>query len=305
LTGWLTAAGGPEAGFQITFFRTRPGLADDNPSAFAPRQLLIGHAALTDPRAGQALHDQRIAREGFALAAAAAGKAHVWIDDWSLEQREDRWHAVISAQSFALQLISVATQPPLLHGAAGYSRKGADADAASYYYSMPHLAVSGTLAREGKSEQVTGVAWLDHEWSSTYMPRDAAGWDWIGINADDGGSLMAFRMRGRNGNSLWTAATQRTADGVTRTHGPSEVRFESRRNWRSTRTGVAYPVAMQMQAGSEIETVLEPLIDDQEYDARSTTGTIYWEGAVRASRQSKPYGKGYMELTGYWQPMRV
>ncbi len=53
VTGWLETPGGESLGFQVTFFRTRPGLAEDNPSAFAPRQLIIAHAALSDPEHGQ------------------------------------------------------------------------------------------------------------------------------------------------------------------------------------------------------------------------------------------------------------
>jgi len=48
LTGWLQDGGKP-LGFQVTFFRARPELKHDNPSAFTPRQILIAHAALSDP----------------------------------------------------------------------------------------------------------------------------------------------------------------------------------------------------------------------------------------------------------------
>jgi predicted secreted hydrolase len=50
---------------------------------------------------------------------------------------------------------------------------------------------------------------------------------------------------------------------------------------------------------------LVPLMDDQELDARASTGTIYWEGAVTALRDGRPVGRGYLELTGYWKPMRL
>jgi len=43
---------------------------------------------------------------------------------------------------------------------------------------------------------------------------------------------------------------------------------------------------------------LEPLMDDQELDARASTGTIYWEGAVRAFSGKNEIGHGYLELTG-------
>jgi predicted secreted hydrolase len=53
------------------------------------------------------------------------------------------------------------------------------------------------------------------------------------------------------------------------------------------------------------DLVLKPLMDDQELDSRPSTGTIYWEGAVRAFRGTSEVGKGYLELTGYWRPMKL
>jgi len=304
VTGWLSTNAGDALGFHITFFRTRPRIAQDNPSAFTPRQLLIAHAALTDPRRGRLQHDQRIAREGFTLAGAETGNTHAWIDDWSLEDRGTKLQAVIPARDFGFEFAFLRTQDALLNGDAGFSRKGLRPDAASYYYSVPHLTVSGTMSREFKREAVTGSAWLDHEWSSSYLEPEAVGWDWIGINADDGGALIAFRMRDRDGNMRWAGATYR-GGGMTRAaYDARDIRFLTRRLWRSPRTGTNYPIEMEVKIGA-IEIELVPLIDDQELDARLSTGTVYWEGPVRATRAGKAFGKGYLELTGYWRPLQL
>ena len=53
------------------------------------------------------------------------------------------------------------------------------------------------------------------------------------------------------------------------------------------------------------DLVLKPLMDDQELDARASSGTIYWEGAVNAYRGSAAVGRGYLELTGYWKAMKL
>jgi predicted secreted hydrolase len=132
---------------------------------------------------------------------------------------------------------------------------------------------------------VEGSAWLDHEWSSAYMAPEAAGWDWCGINLFDGGSLTAFQMRDRKGGVHYASP------------GTS---FKTLRKWKSPRTGVEYPVSMEVNG-----LRLEPLMDDQELDSRASTGTIYWEGAVSAFKGDAAVGRGYLELTGYWKPMKL
>jgi len=303
VTGWLNDTTRP-LGFQITFFRARPNLKHDNPSAFTPRQILIAHAALSDPAQGRLVYAQRAAREGFGLAGADTGRTQVWIDDWRLEQQGSTYHSRIPASSFLLELELELTQPPLLQGERGFSRKGPAPASASYYYSLPHLGVKGTVTRDGQPLAVAGSAWLDHEWSSQYMEKDAVGWDWIGINLDDGAALMAFRMRDRAGATFWAGGALRRADRSVRVFSPQDVRFTPRREWRSARTGASYPVSWVVNAG-ELEFEIEPLFDDQEHDTRASTGTIYWEGAVRALRAGKRVGVGYLELTGYWRRLEL
>jgi predicted secreted hydrolase len=304
VTGWLEGAERSELGFQVTFFRNRPRIAEASPSAFAPRQLLFAHAALADPRAARLVHDQRAGRAGFALAEARAGDTDVWVEDWSLRRGPAGYAARIPAREFALDLVFAPSQPLLLQGEGGYSRKGPQAAQASYYYSRPHLVVSGAIARGARSDRVTGRAWLDHEWSSEVMAAQAVGWDWIGINLGEGAALMAFRMRGREATPVWAGGTLRAADGRVRTFAPAEIAFEPLRRWRSPRTEVEYPVAMRVRAG-DLVVEIEPLFDDQELDSRASTGTIYWEGAVRARAGGREIGRGYLELTGYWRPLKL
>ncbi len=304
ITGWLRTSGGGELGVQITFFRNRPRVAEEISSRFAPRQLLFAHAALADPEAGRLLHDQRAARAGFGLAGAAEGRTDVAIGDWSLRQTDGGYAAQVVARDFRYALRFEAKEPPLLQGERGFSRKGPGPAQASYYYSRPHLAVSGSVVIQGRELEVSGEAWLDHEWSSEPLAEGAVGWDWIGINLAEGGALMAFRVRAKDGGSFWAGGAVRGADGRVRILRPGEVRFEPLRRWRSPRTGAEYPVSVRAHAGALI-LELEPLMDDQELDARASTGTVYWEGAVRARQGEKAQGRGYLELTGYWKPFKL
>jgi predicted secreted hydrolase len=303
VTGWLDEPVRP-LGFQITFFRVRPELKQANPSRFTPRQIMIGHAALSDPSLGRLLEAQRAARAGFELAGAVEGRTGVWIDHWRLDQAGASYHALIPAPDFRLELALEASQPPIKQGEDGYSRKGPAPESASYYYSIPHLKASGSVTRGGARRRVEGSAWLDHEWSSQIMEEEAVGWDWIGINLDDGAALMAFRMRRKDGGQHWAGGSLRRADGALRVFAPAEVRFTPGRQWRSPRTGAVYPVTWKVRTG-DLELAVEPLFDDQEHDARATTGAVYWEGAIRALRGERIVGRGYLELTGYWRRLNI
>lgn len=303
VTGWLDAATRP-LGFQITFFRTRPHADAGNPSRFSAGHILIAHAAISERQYGRLRHDQRAARAGFELAQARTGRTDVFIDDWLLRAEGTRYVSRIAARDFSLALGFTPTQPHLLQGDNGYSRKGPHPRSASYYYSLPQLRVDGLVRIGSLTRTVDGIAWFDHEWSSEAMDEDAVGWDWAGINLDGGAALMVFRMRSRSGGQHWAAATLRTADRTTRTFTPDEVRFETTRHWVSPRTGARYPVAMRVTvAGTTWDIV--PLMDDQEHDTRASTGAIYWEGAAIAQQNGRRAGYGYLELTGYAKPLKL
>ena len=297
-TGWLETPGGEPLGFQITFFRSRPNVDGANPSAFAPRQILFAHAALSDPATGKLVHDQRAARGGFGIAGASSADADVRLLDWRLTRRADgTFRAATPARGFALDLTFAPTQPPMVNGDRGYSRKGPDPRQASYYYSVPQLAVKGIAMRGGARVRVTGRAWLDREWSSTLLDARAVGWDWVGLNMDDGAALMAFRVRGERGAAVWAGGTFRRPDGRLIVLAPGDVRFRPRRTWRSPASGGVYPVEgeflVRLPEGVRSFSV-KPLFDAQELDGRGAGMPVYWEGAV-----TTPGGRGYLELTGY------
>src|SRR5437868_10335199 len=188
VTGHLDSKEGP-LGFQVTFFRVRNPDAESNPSRFAPSQILFAHAALADPAAGRLAHAQRSARALAGLVDASTADTDVRIDDWLLRRTEGAYRTHVAAEGFMLELSMAPTQAALLQGEHGFSRKGPGAAHASYYYSEPQLRVSGRVSERGRARDVSGVAWLDHEWSSELLAGEASGWDWLGANLDDGGAL--------------------------------------------------------------------------------------------------------------------
>ena len=151
---------------------------------------------------------------------------------------------------------------------------------------------------------MSGEAWLDHEWSSEYLDAAAVGWDWVGMNLDDGAALMAFRIRDAKGGQRWAGGTLRGSGGQVQILQPADIAFHAGRRWVSPRTGIGYPVEWSIRAGDR-QIDLAPLMDDQENDTRLSTGAIYWEGAVRAYEKRRLVGRGYLELTGYGEALRL
>lgn len=324
---WWYATGALQAGtrlfgFQLTFFRARMAPTQTMRSNFAARQLIFAHAAVSDVQGQRLLHDQRIARSagaaGVDLASASPDDTHIWLRDWSLRREAERYLALAQGSGFAFTLQLQPTQPLLLQGQKGYSRKGPQEAQASFYYSLPQLQVSGRLTLLGQTLPVSGRAWLDHEWSHTLLHPDAVGWDWIGINFDDGSALTAFQLRRRDSTALWAGGSWRTAGGAAALNlTPDEVRFTPERYWTSPASGTSYPVqwtvavrtgetrAQLPSAGWQTYRV-RSLFDDQELDSRQSTGAIYWEGLSDfLDAQGQRLGRGYLEMTGYASPLRL
>ena len=310
VTGSLAAAA-QTYGFQITFFRSRTGVDAAHPSRFAARQLVFAHAALTDLPNARLRHDQRIARSGFRIAEAAPGDTDVVLRDWRLARsgaaQQSLYNAHVASDSagFRLALSLAATQPVLLQGDAGFSRKGPEAAQASHYYSQPQLAASGVLTLDGRALAVRGTAWLDHEWSDSLLAAQAVGWDWVGMNLDDGSALTAFRLRRADGGTLYAGGSVRARGGSVRSFAPDEVSFGAGRVWTSPGSRARYPVEWTLETPAGRHTV-KALLDNQELDSRNSTGAIYWEGlSDLLDEHGQRVGRGYLEMTGYAAPLKL
>ena len=306
-----TGAVAREFGFQLTFFRSRVDGTQAMASNFAAKQLVFAHAAITDVQGKKLWHDQRIARDGFGIATVSQTDMSVKLRDWQLQVMQvmpgqpNRYAAELPGTDFGIQLQFTETQAVLLQGKRGLSRKGPEEKQASYYYSQPQLATRGTLQLQGKSFEVTGKAWLDHEWSEEILHPSATGWDWIGMNLDDGSALTAFRLRDKNSAAVWDGGSFRTAGSEPYIFSRGEVTFKPVRLWKSPLSQATYPVEWIVRTPADFYTV-KAVIDNQELDSRQSTGAIYWEGlSDLLSSNGERVGRGYLEMTGYAQPLRM
>ena len=315
ITGYANVADTAAAfGFQITFFRSRVPSTQTMQSNLAAKQLIFAHAALTDVRGKKLWHDQRIARWSGAepghnpvdTASASTQDVAVVLRDWSLNRRGPELIAKVQAAEFSLDLRLVASQPVLLQGDQGLSRKGPQSDQASYYYSQPHLKAQGEVVLQGKRHPLAqgSTAWLDHEWSHTVLDPQAVGWDWIGINLFNGSALTAYQLRDASGKALWDGGSFRAGDKLF-TFLRGEVVFKPLRAWRSPVSQASYPVEWIVRTPADYYTV-KAVIDNQELDSRTSTGAIYWEGLCEVwDSNQQLVGRGYLEMTGYASPLKM
>lgn len=306
-TGNLETAAERHFGFELTFFRyalAPPRARAPSDSAWRSEEVWMAHFAITDSAGRRFIARERLTRAAFGLAGAEADPLRVWVKDWSATGRASNDELTLRLEArdegTALSLNLQSTAPPVAQGDRGLDAKGAGYGNASYYYSMPRLEAAGQITVEGESFAVTGLAWLDREWSTSSLEPGTVGWDWFALHLSDGGSLMFYRLRTASGEaSRFSGGTLVSADGSQTRLTQSDVELAAFDFWLSPATGVRYPVAWRLVAprlGVTLE--IQPYLEGQELDL----SVRYWEGAVRGEGTG-PAGplstQGYLELAGY------
>jgi predicted secreted hydrolase len=303
-TGNLRDPDGRRFGYQLTFFRI--GLSPAPPprrSKWAAGQVYLAHFTLTDVSGGRFESFERADRAALDLAGAASPPFRVWLEDWRAASEGEaflplRLHAAEGRTGIDLFLSG--GKPVVLQGNRGLSRKGPAPGDASYYYSITRINTSGTVTADGKLFRVEGSSWLDREWSTSALAPGQVGWDWFGLQLDDGREIMYYRMRHGDGSAdPASRGTLVGPDGSTRPIDRSGVTLSAEETWRSPRTGVRYPARWRLEIPDEgLALEIVPRLPDQEL----AVSVRYWEGAVTVSGTSRGRGiggEGYVELTGY------
>ncbi|HEY0766956.1 MAG TPA: lipocalin-like domain-containing protein, partial [Steroidobacteraceae bacterium] len=277
VTGNLDAASGERLGFELTFFRfalqPEAAVAPAAPrsSAWRTRQIYLAHFAITDVAAGRFRFAQKLSREALGLAGAQAAPLRVWIDDWSLEAAsagaaaQERWSLRAAQPGYELELTLQGLTAPVLNGDAGLSRKSGEPGAATYYYSIPRLAVHGRLIRDGHPLEVHGLAWVDREWGSGGLGARQVGWDWFALQLNDGTALMFYALRDQdNRRDQHSAGTWVEASGRSRPLSSEEVTIEVADHW-SNAQGTRYPSSWRIRVPAlALQVSVRPVLADQE-----------------------------------------
>ena len=303
-TGNLDSEAGDAFGFQLTFFRFAVAAhARAVESAWNSPQILLGHFALTDLKAQRFMPFERMSREALGIAGASLTPPAVWINDWRIALTapvRHGWQLRAAEAGCALRLDVTSNASPVLQGDDGLSQKGSDLGNASYYYSLPCLMAVGDVQIGAANHKVQGRAWLDREWGTSALAPDQMGWDWFGLQFDDGSSLMFYCLRLRTGaRDPRSAGTWVGADGCVYKLDAASTTIAITREWTSPITRITFPAHWQMGiAALDVKIEVTPRLADQEWRGRFR----YWEGAVKVAgtRGSTPLaGFGYVELTGY------
>ena len=230
-------------------------------------------------------------RDGFALS----------FGDWRLQGSGGEHLASMAGKDFALDLQMNDSQPPLLHQAPGTPVAGLlDFAAAgkSYYTSRPRMSARGTLTIAGSAKAVRGEVWFDHQWGDFEAAK--LRWNWFALQLTDGANLMIFELFDRQAGPVLRMGTY-ARDGAVTALGSADFATSSRGNWKSPSSGVVYPVLWTISVPSRgLKLKVDPVIRASQFDARTTTLNVYWEGAVKLGGSHT--GVGFMELSGYPLP---
>lgn len=302
-TGNLTDDKGREFGYQVTFFRIAllpQTSVKSSGSEWYANHIWMGHAAVTDVKSGEHIFVERFSREAVGLAGNTSRPFRVWLEDWSLSEgaANSTWHITVNTEKFDLVLSLVAETKPVLQGNAGLSQKGPEPGNASYYYSIPRWSTSGQLRIRNQKFPITGITWLDREWSTSALGEDQRGWDWFSLHINSGENLMYYQIRNANGEpnaqsaGVWLDMFQNRKD-ITR----EQIQLDPVRYWNA-KSGERYPVEWRLTyPDAQRQLVVKALVNEQLMD----TTVRYWEGAVEVidAKTGNRVGSGYLEQTGY------
>ena len=300
---------GKNFGFQSTIFRLagdpeKSGETQSEP--FGNQNLFLVHTALSDLEEEKYIHHERVMREGWqARSSEKTLSLTVGGVKVSLLEKENR-HKVVTRypDGAKLELMFKPAKPLVSFGDRGLSRKGADPASVSWYWSYTRLEAKGTLFQNGEEIAVEGIAWMDHEISSSQLGEDLAGWDWTCMQLDDGTELKAYRLRKKDGGSdPWSAVYWIDQKGNTEKVYADSFTWETLDTWTSPKTGLQYPTSVEVSVkhptnGQQVYQ-LRPLLDAQEFTG-NRADNAYWEGACEVlNEDGKRIGLAYLELAGY------
>jgi predicted secreted hydrolase len=298
-TGHFTATepGGKihQYGFEFVVFQA---LRSDIPPVYA------SHFAISDISRGEFHYDQR--RQIEPNAALPNGTStrgiDVGIGDWQIQGLNGRDHLQANMQNYTINFNLQASKAATLHNGNGLITYGLGGF--SYYYSRTRMGVSGTITDHNQALQVSGEAWMDHQWGD-FLTLGGGGWDWYSVQLNNRSEMMLYFIRDASGKTISTYIGYIDPSGKDFLLPASALQASVLGRWTSPTTGITYPSGWKLVINDpHLRTTLTimPQLKDQELVVTGSTGNTYWEGAVTIEARGAAgnvAGQGYVELTGY------
>jgi predicted secreted hydrolase len=310
-TGNLKSSDGHRFGFELTFFRQAVNRDTARDKPWDVRDLYLAHLALSDLDGGEFYHAERTSRAGPGLAGGSASHGRIWNGNWQVQWRGNEQTLTAVDARFRLDFGLRSEKAPVINGENGVSQKADGPGRASHHISLTRLSTNGRIELGGKTFDVLGVSWMDHEFFTQQLARDQIGWDWFSVQLDDGTELMLFRIRRRDGSAdPYSAGTFVAKDGTSTHLRSSDFRLEPvGQSWTSTQTHATYPIQWKISVERlGIELAVKSSLPSQEIPGDGRIMPSYWEGAVtfEGQKQRIPLaGVGYLEMTGYDRPFEM
>jgi predicted secreted hydrolase len=310
-TGNMKSSDGHRFGFELTFFRQGIERLQDPIGIWDVQDLYVAHLALSDLDRRTFLYSERTNRAGPGIAGADDVTAKIWNGNWQVSWHGDQQVLTATDQRFSLRFTMQPAKPVVIHGQNGISQKAEGPGRASHYISLTRLITTGEIQAEGKTLQVVGTAWMDHEFFTHELDAAQAGWDWLSIQLHDNSELMLFRIRRRDG-SLDPFSAGTFVDATGRSTHLSKEEFSLQPGnitWTSPTNHAVYPVKWRIsipRLGINLECSTP--LPSQELASSSKILPNYWEGAIVVSGSkagTSSDGVGYLEMTGYDHPIET
>ena len=304
-TGHLKTVKGRNFGFQLTFFRhaLKPA-AIKSQSRWALHTLYFVHFAITDGKEDNYRFQEKVSRGALDLAGADPKVYRVWVEDWRVSLQGSEHKLKAGKEDMVIDLALAPIKSAVIHGENGVSQKAVGEGYASHYYSLTRMQAKGELYWQGRSYEVEGLAWMDHEFGSNQLRDYQVGWDWFSVQLDNQIELMIYIIRHKDGKFDPTSSGTFVYPDGRKEHLPLETfGLEVLGSWKSRKSATTYPSGWLIRVPSkQLELRLMPTVEDQELTTRKSTLVNYWEGSVRVQGRHKGQevgGRGYVELTGY------
>ncbi len=222
------------------------------------------------------------------------------VDDWHIQGDDEQYDLKAADGEYGLSLRLKETKSPVLHGEDGIIDMGPAGE--SYYYSRTRLKAQGTLTIEGGPLEVSGEAWMDHQWGD--FGQERVRWNWFSLQLDDNSELMVVLFWDiTTGELILRYGTYLPSAGEAQYLQWEDIEVIPIDSWTSPNTAITYDMGWQLEvAPLGLSINVEPVHLDAEFHMSQIRPLVYWEGAATFAGQNAGEavsGRGYVEMGGY------